>query len=106
MNPHSNNDKLAVPGPERPIRTVSFFRFQTKKPVKSTPISPDGLLTSRQKEIVTLITDDLTAKEIGDRMGISPKTVEFHRMLIRQRLGVSGTAGIVRYAIRTGLVQP
>ena len=70
--------------------------------------SPNGIptLTKRQREIIALIAEDLTAKEIGDRMGISPKTVEFHRNLIRQRLGVVGTAGIVRYAIRTGLIQP
>ena len=74
--------------------------------VEPTPISPDGLLSPRQKQIVTLIAEDLTAKEIGDRMGISPKTVEFHKDLIRQRLSVTGTAGIVRYAIRTGLIQP
>ena len=74
--------------------------------MKSTSISPDGLLTPRLKEIVTLIAEDLTAQEIGERLGISPKTVEFHRTLIRQRLGVKGSAGIVRYAIRTGLVQP
>ena len=69
---------------------------------------PDGVvdLTPRQRQIVTLIAEDLTAKEIGDRMGISPKTVEFHRLLIRKRWGVAGTAGIVRYAIRTGLIQP
>ena len=69
---------------------------------------PSGLvdLTTRQRQIVTLIADDLTAKEIGNRMGISAKTVEFHRTLIRQRLGVTGTAGIVRYAIRAGLIQP
>ena len=68
--------------------------------------SSDGLLTPRQKQIVTLIADDLTAKEISDRLDISEKTVEFQRLLIRRRLGVTGTAGIVRYAIRTGLVQP
>lgn len=71
------------------------------------PISPDGTnhLTKRQKQIVTLIAEDLTAKEIGERMGISYQTVEFHRFLFRQRLGVTGTAGIVRYAIRTGLIR-
>ena len=51
--------------------------------INRTPIHglcPSGLvdLTTRQRPIVTLIADDLTAKEIGDRMGISTKTVEFH----------------------------
>ena len=74
--------------------------------MESTHISTNGLLSPRQKQIVALIADDLTAKEIGDRLGLSPKTVEFHKDLIRQRLSVTGTAGIVRYAIRTGLIEP
>lgn len=73
--------------------------------MEPTPISRDGLLSPRQKEIVALIAEDLTAKEISDRLGLSPKTVEFHKDLIRHRLEVKGTAGIVRYAIRTGLIQ-
>jgi len=53
-----------------------------------------------------LIAEDLTAKEIGDRLEISAKTVEFHRDLIKKRLGGVGTAGIVRYAIKAGLIAP
>ncbi len=62
-------------------------------------------LTSRQIEVVELIADDLSASEIAERLGISRKTVEFHRALIKERLGVTGTAGIIRYAVRTGLLQ-
>jgi two-component system response regulator NreC len=69
---------------------------------------PNGVphLSQRQKEIVMLIGEDLTAKEIGRRVGISEKTVEFHRHLIKKRLDVAGTAGIVRYAIKSGLIEP
>jgi DNA-binding CsgD family transcriptional regulator len=63
-------------------------------------------LTPRQEQIVVLIAEDLTAKEIGERLGISPRTVDFHRVLIKKQLEVIGTAGIVRYAIRTGLIDP
>jgi DNA-binding CsgD family transcriptional regulator len=63
-------------------------------------------LTPRQEQIVVLIAEDLTAKEIGERLGISPKTVAFHREIIKKQLEVTGTAGIVRYAIRTGLIDP
>jgi DNA-binding CsgD family transcriptional regulator len=63
-------------------------------------------LTERQKEIVILIAEDLSAKEISQRLGISPKTAVFHRQLIKERLHVTGTAGIVRYAIKAGLIQP
>jgi DNA-binding CsgD family transcriptional regulator len=75
--------------------------------VEPTPPALNGIphLSTRQKQIILLISEDLTAKEIGERLGISAKTVEFHRTLIRQRLEVAGTAGIVRYAIRAGLVD-
>jgi DNA-binding CsgD family transcriptional regulator len=99
-------------GPEGPIRShgVSFFRHQTKGGIdmEANPGSPDGVahLTPRQKQIVMLIAEDLTAKQIAERLGISPKTVEFHRDLIKQHLKVVGTAGIVRHAIKAGLIQP
>jgi DNA-binding CsgD family transcriptional regulator len=69
--------------------------------------SRDGTrLTSRQREIVKLIALDLTSKEIGERLEIAQKTVEFHRDVLKRRLDVRGTAGIVRYAIRHGIIDP
>jgi DNA-binding CsgD family transcriptional regulator len=65
----------------------------------------DGVLSPRQREVVKLIAEDLTAKEIGERLGISPKTVEFHRSLVNKKLGGAGTGGIVRYAIRHGIIE-
>ena len=62
-------------------------------------------LTDREMKIVGLIAEDLTAKEIGFKLGISVKTVEFHRQSIRKRLGVEGMAGIIRYAIRNRLIE-
>jgi DNA-binding CsgD family transcriptional regulator len=63
-------------------------------------------LSHRQQQILKMVAEDLTSKEIGDRMGVSTKTVEFHRTRIKERLGVKGVAGMVRYAIRTGLLEP
>ena len=69
--------------------------------------SRDGThLTPRQQDIVKLIAEDLTAKEMAERLGISAKTVAYHRDLIKKRLSVTGTAGIVRYAIRYGIINP
>ncbi len=62
-------------------------------------------LTEREKEIVRLSAEDLGRKEIAARLGISIKTVEFHLNNIRRRLGVHGTAGMVRYAIRNNLIE-
>jgi DNA-binding CsgD family transcriptional regulator len=53
-----------------------------------------------------LIAEDLTSKEIASRMGLSVKTVLFHRQEIKRRLKVRGTAGIVRYAVRHGIIEP
>ncbi len=62
-------------------------------------------LTEREKEIVRMSAEDLANKEIAARLGISIKTVEFHRNNIRRRLGVQGTAGMVRYAIRNRIIE-
>ena len=63
-------------------------------------------LTNRQKEVVKLISEDLTSKEIAQRLGITLKTAQFHRTVIKQRLGVHGSAGITRYAIREEIIKP
>ena len=62
-------------------------------------------LTQREREIIKLICEDLTSKEIAARMNISVKTVNFHRQEIKHRIGVKGTAGIVRYAVRSGIIE-
>jgi DNA-binding NarL/FixJ family response regulator len=61
-------------------------------------------LTSRQREVLLLIALGLPTKAIGRRLGISVKTVEAHRGQLMERLGIHDLAGLVRYAIRTGLV--
>jgi DNA-binding CsgD family transcriptional regulator len=62
-------------------------------------------LTPRQLEVVKLVAEDLCAKEIAERLGISRKTIEFHKEALKRKLGVRGTAGITRYAIRNGLIE-
>lgn len=63
-------------------------------------------LSCRQQQILKMIAEDLTSQKIADRLAISKKTVEFHRTDIKARLGVNGVAGMVRYAIRSGLLEP
>jgi DNA-binding NarL/FixJ family response regulator len=63
-------------------------------------------LTSRQREILQLIAEGRTTKEIAELLYISVKTVETHRMQLMKRLNIHDVAGLVRYAIRTGLVLP
>ena len=63
-------------------------------------------LTDRQKQLLILIAEDLTAKQIAKHLKISPKTVDFHREALKRKLSVRGTAGLVRYAIREGIIEP
>jgi DNA-binding NarL/FixJ family response regulator len=65
-----------------------------------------GPLTPRQREILRLVAEGLTTKGIARRLGISDKTVESHRAQMMDRLGIHDLAGLIRYAIRTGLVGP
>jgi DNA-binding NarL/FixJ family response regulator len=63
-------------------------------------------LTSRQCEILQLIAEGYTTKDIAQRLDLSVSTVETHRTQIMQRLDIHDIAGLVRYAIRTKLVSP
>ena len=64
----------------------------------------EGALTSRQLQILRLIAESRTTKEIGKQLGISPKTVEFHRAQLMQRLGLHDIASLTRYAAERGLL--
>jgi DNA-binding NarL/FixJ family response regulator len=64
----------------------------------------DDELTTRQVEILTLIAQGKSAKEIAFELGLSPKTVDVHRARIMERLQVSDIAGLTRYAVRMKLV--
>jgi DNA-binding NarL/FixJ family response regulator len=66
---------------------------------------PFELLTSRQREVLQLVAEGLTSKDIADRLGLSLKTIESHRAQLMKRLGVSNVPGLVRSAIRLGLVS-
>lgn len=62
-------------------------------------------LTNRQREIVKLIAEGQTTKQIALNLNLSTKTVERHRTDSMKRIGVKDVAGLVRYAVRTGLVH-
>jgi DNA-binding NarL/FixJ family response regulator len=61
-------------------------------------------LTSRQREILQLIAEGNSTKEIATKLNVSIKTVETHRMQLMDRLEIHDVAGLVRYAIRMGII--
>lgn len=69
------------------------------------PQSGGEALTPRQREVLQLIAEGRTMKEVATILNISPRTAESHKYEIMQVLGVETTAGLVQYAIRTKLVS-
>lgn len=67
---------------------------------------PYDPLTSREGQVLQLIAESKTTKEIAVILGVSVKTAESHRSKLMEKLDIHSTAGLVRYAIRRGLVQP
>lgn len=63
-------------------------------------------LTSRQREILQLIAEGNTTQQIANKLAISVKTVEAHRAQLMSRLGIHDIPGLVRYALRNGLIEP
>lgn len=62
-------------------------------------------LSEREKEVVILVCQELTIKEIGSRLTLSENTIRNHRVNIMQKIGVSNMVGLVKYAYETGLVK-
>jgi DNA-binding NarL/FixJ family response regulator len=67
---------------------------------------PLRMLSPRQIEVLRLVTQGHTTRDIARHLGISVKTVETHRAELMRRLGIHEVAGLVRYAVRVGLVPP
>lgn len=64
-----------------------------------------GRLTGRQREVLQLVAEGKSAKEISTALDISTKTVEFHKKSLMDELGVRTTAELIRYAIAKGIVS-
>jgi len=85
-----------------PNVTLTLLEDDTSQKSKS----PDGSidLTERELEILKLITEGYTNKEIGERLFISHRTVDTHRTNMMKKLDVNNVAGLISYAIRNGIV--
>ena len=76
--------------------------------LRGTPleVSPLGLLSARQREILQMIAQGRTTKEIAYDLRVSVKTVETHRAQLMERLDIRDVPGLVRFAIRNGIISP
>jgi DNA-binding NarL/FixJ family response regulator len=108
-----NSGKAEV---EQAIRAVARGRTWLSPAISKTVVSALArgekpherfeMLSARQREILQLIAEGNSTKQIAEQLALSAKTVETHRTELMDRLGIHGVAGLVRYAIRVGLVQP
>lgn len=83
-------------------RVVAALTQEPEKPAAG----PFEALTPRQREVLQLVAEGHSNKEIAQRLNVALKTVETHRTELMERLGIHGVAGLVRYAIQVGLVRP
>ncbi len=68
--------------------------------------SPLEQLTGRQREILQLIAEGQNTKAIAELLQVSPKTIEYHRMKLMNALNVHDVPGLVRFALRVGMIPP
>ncbi len=71
---------------------------------ESIPVDRYELLTIREREILQLVGDGLTASEISEKLSISPRTVEKHRSNLMHKLEVKNYADMIRFALQRGLI--
>ena len=86
------------------VASVLRKNVNDKKHTKN-PLLKSNELSDREKDIVGLLCQELTNKEIGDRLGLSERTVENHRYRILEKLNLKSTIGLVRYAYDTGIIK-
>lgn len=68
--------------------------------------SPADPLSARERQVLQLVGEGKSTKEVAKQLGLSVKTIESHRARLMRKLDLHQTAGLVRYAIRHGLIQP
>src|SRR5207248_1566428 len=93
-------ERFLYPGAMTPLIADFLHRARQELPVREQPLSP------REQEIVKLVAEGYTNKQIAETLVISEKTVERHRANILEKLGMRDRVELTRYAIRQGLVEP
>ncbi|MEA1874315.1 MAG: response regulator transcription factor [Bacteroidota bacterium] len=84
---------------------MNSYLHPEKKSTKTNKISMETELTKRETDVLKLITDELTNKEIGKQLNISSRTVDTHRRNLLQKIGAKNSIGLIRYAYNSGLIE-
>jgi DNA-binding NarL/FixJ family response regulator len=93
-------ERFLYPGAMTPLIADFLHRARRDLPVREDPLSP------REQEIVKLVAEGYTNKQIAETLVISEKTVERHRANVLEKLGMRDRVELTRYAIRHGLIEP
>jgi DNA-binding NarL/FixJ family response regulator len=93
-------EPFLFPGAERTLVRNYLERTRQGEPVREDP------LTLRESEVLKLIAEGYTGKQIAEELVISQKTVDRHRSNMLDKLGLRDRVGLTRYAIRRGLIEP
>jgi len=86
-----------------PTLAGDVFNHMKASPTQAT--DPVGALTSRQREILQLFAEGLSTKKIAFELNISPRTVEYHKYQIMESLKLQGSAELIHFAIKNGIVS-
>ena len=86
-------------------RFISSSLGEIKDKPLIVPAFTDTILTKREREIVAVVAEGLSNKEIAKKLYISVKTVESHRANIMDKLGLKNLAELVKYAVKSGIIS-
>ncbi len=88
---------------EAVIQGAVYLSESITMPSATTSGTTQEVLTSRQREVLQLIAEGYSAKQIAGELNISVKTVEFHKTRLLERVGAKTTADLIRYAVEHGM---
>jgi DNA-binding NarL/FixJ family response regulator len=96
--------RAALDGKTYITPTLAVEVFHDMKASPTLPTDPVAALTPRQREILQLFAEGFSTKEIGSRLDISPRTVEFHKYHLMDSLKLQSSAELIHFAIKNGIV--
>ena len=93
-------ERFLYPGAMTPLIADYLHRARNEQPLREDPLTP------REQEVLKLVAEGYTNKQIAEALVISEKTVERHRANMLEKLGMRDRVELTRYAIRHGLIEP